>query len=134
MTKKATNWWEGSKEPLESSSIRLAWGDPERGGQGDYFILHIGKEDGARLRRDGIEFLSLEGMKKRTVKLVAHRGVENGRRGLHKIRTPAMSRPQVHFPVDDGKYKTVEAKWDQNEIELTFDGDEITFELPPSLK
>jgi hypothetical protein len=132
--RKNGHWWQGAREPEESSSLQLAKTRPDWGG--DYLIFWIGKKDGEELIRRGFGLFQLESIKKRTVTLSIHKTEGAERRwGLHKIRLANKAlRPHIHFPVEDGKYRIVDSKEDQNEIELRMEGDRITFELPPSIR
>lgn len=133
LVRKSKNWWEGAAEPDKTSSVQLARALPDKGG--DYLSIKIGKADGEQLFSRGADRLSLEAIKRRTVVLAIHKAGQVERRwGLHKIRLAKNLKPHVHFSVDDEKYRTVESKVDQNEIEMKFDGDRVTFELPPSIR
>jgi hypothetical protein len=133
VVRKSKNWWGEARQPQEASTVTLATTTPERGG--DYLVLRLGERDGEKIVSRGIARLSLESIKKRTVVLSTIGAGDEGRRwGTHKIRmTPTMP-PHVHLPVEDGKFRTVESRAEENEIEMKFDGDDIVFELPPSIR
>jgi hypothetical protein len=133
-SKKNANWWEGAREPADVSTVQLAKTRPEWGGE--YLILWIGKDDGKELVSRGLRLLGVESVKKRTVTLKAEEEGEGviRKRGLHKVRLNKATRPHIHLPVEDGKFKFVEKNEEQNQVEMRFDGDRVIFDLPPSIR